>query len=338
VAQQKIGLFGGTFNPIHFGHLNSIETILTRLDLDQVIVIPTSQNPLKPNVEGPTGQERLQMLQLALPSLGDWKAFVAISDVEVFNEGPSYTIETIKHLTMENPDAEYFWVMGIDQLQDFNRWKSYGKILEMVNVVVTSRPGQKLPSRIEALPPWLAEKVDAMDGFFATLKSGKTLQMIQMKDIDISATEIRNLARRDMDVSKFTPQSVARYIRQQNLYDKVGQKISDFSGFTKFCAEVLNSKGAINLQAYDVQNLEQPTDFTVVGSGTSSRHVISMVDSVSQAVKEKFGVYPQGKEGLIDGRWAILDYGGLMIHLFYDFVRNEYRIEDLWRAGKKLSL
>jgi len=338
VAQERIGIFGGTFDPIHYGHLNSIESILTRLDLDRVIVVPANQNPLKDMVEGPTPRERFQMVQLAMPSLNDWRDFVQVSDFEIEQGGASYTIDTLKHIQSEYPEAELNLIMGIDQLADFDRWKSFEKILEIANLVVTSRPGVKLPSRLEQLPTWLFERIDVLDGFFGTLKSGKTVQMVQMKDMDISSTEVRSLARRGLDISKFTPLAVANYATQHKLYDKVGQKIQNFTEFTKFCASILNGKGAINIQAYDVQTLEQPTDFTIVGSGPSSRHVISMADSLSSAVKERYGVYPQGKESMTDGRWAIIDYGGLMIHLFYDFVRNEYRLEDLWKNGKRISV
>lgn len=336
--KEKIGIFGGTFDPIHYGHLNSIETVLSRMELDRVIIVPTSQNPLKDKVEGPSPQERFQMVQLALPYLNDWKDFVSVSDIEIQSGGPSYTIETLRAIAQEYPDAELFLILGADQLEDFDRWKNFDKILEIANLIVTSRPGKKLPSRLEHLPTWLFDRVDALDGFFGTLKTGKTLQMLQMKDLDISATEVRSLARRGMDISNFTPQIVAKYVTDNVLYDRVGEKIKDFTDFTKFCAGILTSKGAINVQAYDVHTLDQPTDFTIVCSGTSSRHVGSMIDSIAHAVKEEYGVYPQGKEGMQDGRWAILDYGGLMVHIFYDFVRNEYRLEELWRNGKRIEL
>lgn len=338
MQKQKIAIFGGTFDPVHYGHLNSIETILSRLDLDHVIVVPTSSNPLKDRVEGPSPAERFQMVQLALPTMGEWKDFVSVSDIEIQNGGHSYTIDTLRQIAEENPEADLYLTIGADQLEDFDRWKSFDRILDIANLIVTSRPGTKLPSRMEHLPTWLFSRIDMLDGFFGTLKSGKTIQMLQMKDIDLSATEVRSLARRGMDTSNFTPPSVARYVAENNLYDRVGDKIKDFSEFTKYCAGILNSKGVINVQAYDVQALEQPTDFTIVGSGTSSRHVISMLESVAHAVKDQYGVYPQAKEGLSDGRWAILDYGGLMIHLFYDFVRNEYRLEELWRNGKRIEL
>lgn len=335
---KKIGVFGGTFNPIHFGHLNSIETVFSRMDLDEIIIVPTSQNPLKEEIEGPTPDERLQMLKLALPVLNDWQEFIQISEVELKSKGPSYTVDTLAKIQKENKDAELFLILGADQLEYFDRWRDYEKILTQANLVVTSRPGKKLPSRMEQLPSWLHKQIDALDGFFGTLKSGKTVQMLQLKDLDISATEIRSIARRGLDITKFTPSPVAEYVVMENLYDRIGEKIPDFTEFTKFCAGVLVAKGGINVQAYDVQELEQPTDFTVVASGTSSRHVLSMLESLSQAVKEKYGVYPLGREGHQEGRWAVLDYGSLMIHIFYDFVRNEYRLEDLWRNGKRINL
>lgn len=336
MANEKIGLFGGTFNPIHYGHLNSMESVAEKLKLDKVLVIPACQNPLRAKTEGPTPQERLQMAKLAVGTLdGD---LIQVSDNEIKRGGDSYTIDTLKELSKEHASADFFLIIGGDNLNSFDGWKDFEDIISMSNIVFTSRPGNELPKTERRLPSWLKDRLGDFDLNTGLFKTGKTLHFVQLDDVDISSTEIRRHARRGLDVRKYTHPVVDDYIKEHQIYDRVGKKIPDFVEFTKYCAKILDDKGAINIQAFDVSKIEQPTDYTIVCSGTSSRHVLSLMDYVSHGVKDDFGVYPQGLEGNQDGRWVIVDYGGLMIHIFYDFIRNEYQLEDLWREGKRIEL
>ena len=139
-------------------------------------------------------------------------------------------------------------------------------------------------------------------------------------------------------IQHLVPLPVADLIQEKGLYESVAKNIGDFEKFTRFCAQHLKDKGGINVRAFDLTKMEAPTDFTLIASGTSTRHATSIAESLVKEVKKEYGIWPQGIEGTTEGRWIVVDYGSLIIHSFYDFVRNEYRLENLWKDGTELSL
>jgi nicotinate-nucleotide adenylyltransferase len=92
------------------------------------------------------------------------------------------------------------------------------------------------------------------------------------------------------------------------------------------------------VRAFDLQDLGATTDFTLIASGTSTRHAASIAENLAMAVKEEFNLLPQSVEGVDEGRWVVVDYGSLIVHVFYDFVRQEYRLEELWKNGKEIQV
>jgi nicotinate-nucleotide adenylyltransferase len=179
--------------------------------------------------------------------------------------------------------------------------------------------------------------VEDFDGTTALLNNGSSIHFVQLKDMDISGTEIRRRLRAEQSISDLVPLEVENIIRDQHLYEAFDHKIGDFEAFTRFCAKILDDKGGISVLGYDLRELDAPSEFTLISSGTSSRHTQALADSVVRAVKQEYGVYPQSIEGMREGRWIVIDYGSLIVHLFYDYVRQEYRLEELWRAGKAMS-
>jgi nicotinate-nucleotide adenylyltransferase len=333
---KRVGIFGGTFNPIHYGHLNSIENVLALARLDEIWVVPNRQNPLKELIAGPTAENRLQIVRLALSTLDENK--FKVRDDEILREGPSYTVDTLEKLTKEYPDTEFVLILGSDQLVDFDRWKNYKHILEITSLIVTSRPGSTLPQTKNELPKWLSAQTKAYRSNHIVLKTAREVQFIQLPDIEVSATEIRRKIRRNENVSNLLPSTVADYLIRNKIYEKAEVLVADYAEFTRFCAQVLNDKGGIDVHGYDVRELVQPSEFTLVASGTSTRHTRALCEHVIFEAKNKYGITPQGTEGLQEGRWVIVDYGSLMIHLFYDFVRSEYHIEDLWAAAPQIEI
>jgi nicotinate-nucleotide adenylyltransferase len=217
-------------------------------------------------------------------------------------------------------------------------WKDLEKILETTNLVVTSRSGNQFPYAIEDFPKRIQAQVADFDKKVAFLNSGRFIHFVRLEDIDVSATEVRKKLRNGQNVAKYLTASVEEYIKNHGLYKPLDVRIADFGDFTKFCANVLFERKAIGLRAFDLRPLDMPTEYAIVCSGTSSRQAASMGEGVIKAVKENFGVLPLGIEGLKEGRWVVVDYGSLMVHVFYDYVRNEYRLEDLWRGGIDLQL
>jgi nicotinate-nucleotide adenylyltransferase len=332
----RIGIFGGTFNPIHFGHLGSIENNLTALNLAQIKIVPAFKNPLRDPIAAPTPQARLDMIRIGLQTLSPHLDKIEVNEIEINRKGPSYTVDTLQEFRKENKDADFFLIVGADQFEAFDKWKDYKKILTLANLVVTTRPGYVLPLDKSELPAWAQKLAKTLKNETVKLKSGHEIKFVKLQDIEASSTDIRRKLRRRDNVAGAVPTAVAEYTYANKTYDAPENKISDYTEFTKFCANVLNDKGAIAVNCYDLRKKIQPAEFSIVASGTSTRHTKALCDYVVQEAKAQFDIYPQSTEGAQEGRWVIVDFGPVMVHVFYDFVRNEYRIEDLWAGAPRI--
>jgi nicotinate-nucleotide adenylyltransferase len=186
----KIGLFFGSFNPIHLGHLIIAEPIYDRTDLDEVWFVVSPQNPLKRRKSLIHEFDRLRMVELAIADIFHFRA----SDVEFHMPRPSYTIDTLTYLSEQYPQHEFSIFLGSDNLKQFKKWKNYEQILEHYQVYVYPRPGEKVdfshPSIIEVDAPLL----------------------------DISATFIREAIQQERSVRYLLPDAVVDYIRDKKLY------------------------------------------------------------------------------------------------------------------------
>lgn len=332
---MKIGIFGGSFNPPHNGHVNSLTTVQKKMGFDKIHIIPNSQNPLKIQTEAPAPEHRIEMARLAFSTYG--KAFV-IDDCELKRGGKSYTIDTIKELRKTNESKDLYLIIGADNFEALSTWKDYKKILEEVNLIVTTRPGYQIPQSEDEWPDYLNGLVGESDFGTLELTTGRSIEFITLDDLDISSSELRKKLRVGRPVEKYLPLSVESYIKANKIYRPTNEKITDYKKFTEFCAQVIFDKKAIAVRAFDLQKMQTTTDYTLIASGTSTRHASSMAENLTLAVKEEFNVLPQGVEGIDEGRWVVVDYGPLIVHLFYDFVRQEYNMEELWKAGSEIIL
>lgn len=188
------------------------------------------------------------------------------------------------------------------------------------------------------MPEGLRPLVADFDRQFIQLETGRNVEFLRLTDNDISSSEVRKNLLTGKSVDRFIPIPIEEYIRKNELYAPLKERIGEYEDFTRFCANVLFERKAINVKGFDLRDQDAPTEFTLIASGTSTRHASSLAETVVRAVKEEFNVYPQSVEGLQEGRWVLLDYGSLIVHLFYDFVRQEYQIEELWRKGRDLQL
>ncbi len=332
---ERIGIFGGTFNPLHVGHLNSMVTVAKKVGLQKIVAVPTFQNPIKEPIEGPSAEQRLEMVKAGVQ---DYDGLIVVDGQEVARGGASYTVETIKAYAKNYQPDDLFFIVGVDVFYSMDQWKDLDKILSMVNLVVTSRSGNQFPFTVEDFPSQIRAMVEDFDKKVAFLSSGRFIHFVRLEDIDVSATEVRKKIRNGQSVAKYLTVPVEEFIKEHGLYKPLDVRIADFEEFTKFCAGILYDKKGINIRGFDVRDIEAPSEFMLIASGTSSRHASSMGENIIKAVKENFGVLPLNIEGLKEGRWVAVDYGSLMVHIFYDYVRNEYRLEELWRHGRDLML
>lgn len=333
---HRIGIFGGTFNPLHMGHINAMTTVQSRMNIDKIIVIPAAQNPRKPQLEGPSDDHRLEMLRRGLAEF----PFVAIDEQELKRGGASFTIDTVKNYAQEKGIAaeDLYLIIGLDQFDEFDKWRHYEELLTLANLIVVSRPKHNMPFSEADLPEGLKKLVAAFDRQYIALTTGRSIEFVRLQDQDVSATEVRKRLRASLNVDRHLSIPVEDYIKEHHLYAPLGPRIGDYEEFTKFCARALFERKALNVRGFDLKNMESATEFTLIASGTSTRHATSLAEAVQRAVKEEFGLLPLSVEGTGEGRWVLLDYGALIVHVFYDFVRQEYRLEDLWKQGRDLGI
>ncbi|WP_413582985.1 nicotinate (nicotinamide) nucleotide adenylyltransferase [Bdellovibrio sp. HCB288] len=332
---MKIGIFGGSFNPPHMGHINAIQTVAKKMGLNKIHVVPAAQNPLKTPVEGPTAEQRLELTKLAFAQYGET---YFVDDQELKRGGMSYTIDTIMNLRKTYEASDLYLIVGADKFEELSQWKDYSKILAETNLVVTTRPGYDMPESMDEMPGYLKPLVADFDFNFIELTTGRNIQFITLRDIEISSSEVRKWLRTGKPVEKYLPLSVETYIKEHKLYRNLGDRIDDFKKFSEFCANILFANKGINVRGFDLREITAPSEFALIASGTSTRHATAMAENVVIAVKEEFNLHPLSVEGVDEGRWVLVDYGSLIVHVFYDFVRQEYSLESIWKNAKDLGL
>lgn len=220
-TREKIGLLGGTFNPIHFGHLRAAEEVREILCLSKVYFIPASIPPHKDSTNIAPSEDRLRMLELAIKD----NPFFEISDVELKRRGPSYTIDTLRYFSTEFPDFEFYFIVGTDLFSEIDTWKDYKKLFKVSNFAVISRPG--FPKDFSKVFP-LALREDFRyhkeEGniIFYLHKSLNILAFVRIEGIQISSTKIRCLLKENKSIKYLVPKEVEEYIITKKLYKEEG--------------------------------------------------------------------------------------------------------------------
>lgn len=201
---QRIGLYGGSFDPIHFGHLISARSLAEQLGLDRVVLIPSARPPHKQGVPMTPAEDRLAMARLAVE--GD-PAF-GVSEIELQREGPSYTFDTIAEFRrVVGPDIELVWFIGADSLPELPTWYRVAELVQAVRIVTACRPG------------WTPPPAGALARAVGEKASARLLQdCLQTPQIDISATEIRQRVRAGLPIRYLVPDRVAAHIDHVRLY------------------------------------------------------------------------------------------------------------------------
>ena len=190
---KKIGIYSGSFNPIHHGHVMLANYLVEFSDLDELWFVVTPQNPLKQKGDLLDDDERLKMVQLAL---GDDPRF-HVSDIEMHLPTPSYTINTLTSLSEQNPDCEFVFICGMDSLQNFKNWREYQKILDNYELLVFPREGY--------------------DG--GELINYPSVTVLKTPILEISSTFIRQCIKEGRDVRHFMPEKAFAYMKTNRFYE-----------------------------------------------------------------------------------------------------------------------
>jgi nicotinate-nucleotide adenylyltransferase len=190
---KKVGIYSGSFNPIHHGHVMLANYLVEFSDLDELWFVVTPQNPLKKKEDLLDDDERLKMVQLAI---GD-DPRIYVSDIEMHLPTPSYTINTLTALSEQHPDSEFVFVCGMDSLQNLKNWREYQKILDNYELLVFPREGY--------------------DG--GELINYPSVTVLKTPIIEISSTFIRQCVKEGRDVRHFMPEKAFEYMKVHRLYE-----------------------------------------------------------------------------------------------------------------------
>ena len=190
---KKVGIYSGSFNPIHHGHIILANYLVEFSDLDELWFVVTPQNPLKKKEDLLDDDERLKMVELAL---GDDPRF-HVSDIEMHLPTPSYTINTLTALSEQHPDCEFVFICGMDSLQNFKNWREYQRILDNYEILVFPREGY--------------------DG--GELLNYPSVTVLKTPIIEISSTFIRQCVKEGRDVRHFMPEKAFVYMKTNRFYE-----------------------------------------------------------------------------------------------------------------------
>lgn len=200
---MKVGIMGGTFDPIHNGHLILAETVRDSLNLDEVLFIPSARPPHKSRPDIISPEHRLAMTILATCSHPNFR----VSTIEILRNGPSYAVDTIDALKREYPsNTEFYFILGADAALELSTWHNAQELIEKCNFIAATREGTDID-------------IKTLESQFSKSAIGH-IQKIKTPKIEISSTDIRNKIKQGQSIKYLLPDTVEAYIRKENLYNE----------------------------------------------------------------------------------------------------------------------
>jgi nicotinate-nucleotide adenylyltransferase len=209
---MKVGLFGGTFDPIHYGHLRVAEEVREQFSLARIYFIPALVQPLKQHLKVTEATDRFRMVQLAVRG----NEFFRASQAEMRRGGVSYSIETIR--AFRRRFTELHFLIGLDAFSEIHLWRDYREIFEQAHLVILVRPAHRQMNPAGLFPADVKPLVRAIDESTYEHASGKRIYFYRVTQLDISSTMIRELARTGASFRYLVPQAVERFVRKGGLY------------------------------------------------------------------------------------------------------------------------
>lgn len=223
-GSRRLGVLGGTFDPIHFGHLDAGDAAQSTLGLDEVRLIPAHDPPHRPVDPRASAFHRFALASLAIVDRPSWR----VSDVEVMREGPSYSVDTLRSLHAEGWSAwQIFFILGADAFAEIATWKQFPEVLDAAHFVVVARPGMTLDDAVTRTPQ-LAAKVRPLDVRRVRLQPDlantgheTAILLVEARTRDVSSTAVRTRLAAGLSIDDLVPAPVARHITAHQLYGAV---------------------------------------------------------------------------------------------------------------------
>jgi nicotinate-nucleotide adenylyltransferase len=349
---RAFGILGGTFDPIHLGHLALARTAHAALDLDRVLFVPNGHPPHKRDQVITSAEHREAMVALAI----DGEPGFVLSRLELERPGPSYAVDTVAELAelaRAEGRPEPWFILSAETLDGLVDWREPERILELCRIAVGSRPGAASLD-----PAWLAHHHPGREDRFTFLPGPLP---------DVASTTIRDRAGRGLAIRGLVPPSVERYIVEHGLYGPEGGQVDPRSSATPGlpgrrrarggdgprpvalpaavdeavlrlahrAVELAADKKAFDIVLLDVRGQTTMTDYFVICSGGSERQLGAIADGIVEGLRAE-GQRPLSREGAASSHWILVDFGGLIVHVMSVPERDFYQLERLWSKAALL--
>ena len=343
----RIGLLGGTFDPIHLGHLAAGRAAQAALGLDEVRLVPAHVPPHRPVGPRASAFHRFAMAALVALDEPGWTA----SDLELQRNGPSFTFDTLTELHRAGLSAsQLFFIVGADAFAEIATWSRYPEVLDLTHFVVVTRPGTSFDGMTTRLPH-VAVRVRTSATLTTSPATG--VVFVPAPTPSVSSTDIRqraaegrsldNLVTAPVAAVHSTPRAVSLDFNGGRCFAwrRAGRKRTP--GRPRVPAAVLSvvdamqQKKAEDVVALDLRQADAFTDFFLVCTGQNRRQVQAIADSVETALKAR-KQRPTHVEGYDRGEWVLLDYFDFVVHVFSPNARAFYGLERLWGNAIRMAL
>jgi nicotinate-nucleotide adenylyltransferase len=225
---MRIGIMGGTFDPIHLGHLRAAEEIYWAFGLDRIIFVPAARPPHKEEVVAASAMHRYEMVSLATV----FTPYFTVSPIELQREGKSYSVETVREFQrLSGPDTNLYFVVGVDAFLEMSEWREAKELLTLARVIVTARPGWRLDEvehllapeqrRLLGYPTFRYLKVSEVDPErVEEAPAPRQVLLVEVVSLDIASREIRQLVEEGRSIRHLVPDTVAAYMAKNRLYQR----------------------------------------------------------------------------------------------------------------------
>ncbi len=340
---RKTGIFGGTLDPVHLGHLRSAEEIIDAFGLHEIWFIPAARPPHK-DAPAITGfQHRLSMVRLAVSGNPRFR----VLDMESRRPGPSYSIDTLRELNRRyGKSHDFFFIMGADAFLDIEIWKEYRKLVDFCSIIVMSRDDTLYSEAKAVIARAWPEYTSPEPHCFNCGNSGRIFFQ-KVTRLEISATSIREKVRRGKSIRYLVPENVREYMETNRLYTQELKEnnLEDNTEYSKpgpdsaravEIARAIHDNKGEDIVVLDIRGLSAFADFFIIAHGRSTRHVEGITGKIRRSLRDK-KIRCSGVEGESESKWVLMDYDDCIVHIFYEPVRAFYDLEGLWADAPRLD-
>ena len=345
------GIFGGTLDPVHLGHLRTAEETREAAGLEEIWFVPAARPPHKGKETVTPFHHRFEMTRLAAGDNGNF----TVLDIEAARPGPSFSVDTMKELhSLHGRERAFFFIMGSDAFLEIEMWHSYRSLVDYCSIIIMGRDIREFRAAEDIIRRSWPQFERTAPGKFAA-RDGKTITFQTVTHLEISATDIRARMRAGRSVRYLVPEKVREYMETNRLYiedyttdpneqatrtnflppeEQLKEPDSECERAIAIARAIHDCKGE-DIVLLDIRGMSAIADFFIIAHGRSTRHVEGTASKMRRQLRGQ-KIRCRGIEGEDEARWILMDYNDCVVHLFYQPVRAFYDLEGLWSDAPRI--